>query len=315
MDGEADDGIEPGGPVRTVEAGGIDDERFLAVLHETVRILEDEQVPHVLMGGLAVAALARPRWTHDIDIFLRLDDARRAMTALGEAGYETETTDHLWLYKATKDDVLVDLIFRSEGNIYFDDDMEARAVETDFKGERVRVMPPEDLIVTKAAAHQEDGGYHWFDAMSLLGTCDLDWDYLLHRSRHAVRRMLSLLLYAQSSDIAVPDAVIDRFYAKVFGAVPDTAGGGADDGSVVASERGHDAEDRRSRLLSDDRVADLDVGVEVYGETILLTGEVPTEERRTTIGAVADELWPQHRIDNRVALRRPTGGGGVEDLS
>jgi hypothetical protein len=38
--------------------------------------------------------------------------------------------------------------------------------------------------------------------------CELDWDYLLKRARRGPRRVLGLLLYAQSLDLLVPDKAI-----------------------------------------------------------------------------------------------------------
>jgi hypothetical protein len=36
----------------------------------------------------------------------------------------------------------------------------------------------------------------------------IDWNYLIHRARHGAKRILSLLVFAQSNDLPVPaDAV------------------------------------------------------------------------------------------------------------
>lgn len=209
--------VEAGGPVRTVDAGGADIDTFRGVLRESVDLLETAGIPHVIMGGLAVAALARPRWTHDIDVFLRPDDAIRALELLEQHGFLTEQSDPLWLFKAVKDDVLVDLIFRSSGDIYFDDSMQQRSVDVTFQGQSIRVIPPEDLLVLKVCAHREEGGYHWWDALALVASAQIDWDYLVDRSRPAVRRVLSLLLYADGSDIAVPRWAIETLWGRIYG--------------------------------------------------------------------------------------------------
>lgn len=302
--------LTPGGPVRTVDAGGVDEAAFLSVLRTTIDALEEADVPHLLMGGLAVAALGRPRWTHDIDIFVRPDDAQRALAVLEERGFETEETDPLWLFKAIRDDIVVDIIFRSEGQIYLEDEMLQRAIETTFRGERVCVIPPEDLILIKASAHKEEGGYHWFDALALLTRPGLDWDYLVRRSRRAVRRVLSLLLYAQSSDIAVPRAVVHQLIAQA-----DLA----DDGEPVSRPVTPRtprvaAEDLRERLEHDPRVGDLDVRLAIHGDTVLLTGEVTTEERSRLLGQVVEELAPGLRVDNRTTVRRMREPNSAEEV-
>jgi len=301
--------VEAGGPVRTVDAGGMDLERFRAVLREAVDLLEAAAIPHVIMGGIAVAALARPRWTHDIDVFLRPDDAKRALALLAENGFETEETDPVWLFKAIKDDVLVDLIFRSAGAIYFDDAMAERAIETTFQGERIRVAPPEDLLVIKVAAHKEEGGYHWFDALALLSVCPIDWNHLIARSRHAVRRVLSLLVYADGSDIAVPGWAIDALWQQVYGEADPTVASIDRAGSSGAGERAHHA------LRDDPRTSDLDIEVQVHADRVVLMGEVATVDRRAELDRVAAELLPGMTVDNRTRVQRVDGQPTVEELA
>lgn len=182
-----------------------DDEEFLAALDDTVEALEGEGVPYLLMGGIASACMGRPRWTHDIDLFVKPTDAHRVLDALRAAGFETEETFPDWLFKASKHGQLIDIIFRSTGDIYVDDEMLARAELREFMGRRLRIIAPEDLLVIKALVHGEHMPRHWHDAIALLAHCqELDWDYLLKRARKGVRRVLSLLLYAQSNDLVVP---------------------------------------------------------------------------------------------------------------
>jgi predicted nucleotidyltransferase len=182
-----------------------DEQEFLAALDETVDALEGESIPYLLMGGIASACMGRPRWTHDIDLFVKPPDARRVLEALAAAGFETEETFPDWLFKASKHGQLIDIIFRSTGDIYVDDEMLERARLREFMGRQLRIIPPEDLLVIKAVVHGEHMPRHWYDALALLAHCqELDWDYLLKRARKGVRRVLSLLLYAQSNDLVVP---------------------------------------------------------------------------------------------------------------
>jgi hypothetical protein len=165
----------------------------------------------VFMGGLASAALGRPRWTHDIDVFVRPEDARRTLAILEGAGFRTQETDPEWLFKALKDDVLVDVIFLSDGRVVLDREMARRARWADVEGIRLPVISAEDLIVIKALVHKERSPRHWFDALALLRREDLDWDYLLDRARrYNPLRVLSLLYYARSSDQVVPADAIRR---------------------------------------------------------------------------------------------------------
>jgi len=53
----------------------------------------------------------------------------------------------------------------------------------------------------------------------VLASRELDWPYLVERARRGPRRILSLLLYAQSIDLAVPDRVIEELWTTTLGGV------------------------------------------------------------------------------------------------
>jgi hypothetical protein len=211
--------MAPGTNFREAEQGesAAIDELFPLVLAETIEVLDQEGVPYVFMGGIGAATHGRPRWTHDIDVFVRPEDAGRALRALGEAGFRTEQTYPDWLYKGFKHDVMVDVIFKSLGGILLDEEMLSRAQEEPFMGTRARVMAPEDLLVIKAVVHDEHMPRHWHDALAIISRCDLDWDYVVRRARrHGARRVLSLLLYAQSNDLVVPAGPVRALFDAVF---------------------------------------------------------------------------------------------------
>src|SRR6266540_1126642 len=128
------------------EGREVTEEVTLRVLGEAEEALEREGIPHMLMGGLASSAHGRPRWTNDIDVLVRPADSGRALQALGNAGFETQETDPFWLYKGVKDGVLVDVIFRSTGDIYLDDEMLAHARPVDLSGVRVCMVSPDELV-------------------------------------------------------------------------------------------------------------------------------------------------------------------------
>src|SRR4051812_37960278 len=98
-------------------------DRFNKTLFDTVDSLVTEGVDYALIGGVAASGLGRPRPTHDIDVFVRPEDAEGALESLARYGFKTEKTDPMWLFKAWKNDILVDIIFKSSGDIYFDEEM------------------------------------------------------------------------------------------------------------------------------------------------------------------------------------------------
>jgi predicted nucleotidyltransferase len=193
----------------------VDDDVFASVLRETVEALEKTGIPYAIVGGLATYGFGRPRTTCDIDLFVLPRDAERVLSELAERGFQTERTDEKWIYKAFKSHVQVDIIFMTAG-FYFDDEMARRSVEAEAWGTRVRFIPPEDLVVIKAKCATESAARHWHDALAVLASCSLDWEYLLRRAGRAERRVLSLLLYAQSNDVHVPASVIKSMFGKIF---------------------------------------------------------------------------------------------------
>ena len=186
------------------------------MLRQAIETVEKAGFSFLVLGGLASSLVGRPRWTHDIDFLVRPDDARQVLEALGAAGFTTEETDPVWIFKAFKDEVMVDIIFMVTGGIYLDDDMRRHSIERDYDGLKLRIPSAEDQVVIKAIVHREETSRHWFDALAVLGRADLDWEYLLHRARVGARRVLALLIYAQSADILVPSWVIRRLYQEVY---------------------------------------------------------------------------------------------------
>ena len=130
-------------------------ESFLSTLVMVGDALATAGIPHALVGGLASSLRGRPRWTEDIDVLVAPVDADAALETLGKAGFETERTNPYWIYKATRGEVVVDLIFALKGGIYFDDEMASRSTTELVGGRPVRVVAPEDLVVMKAIAHDE----------------------------------------------------------------------------------------------------------------------------------------------------------------
>lgn len=183
-------------------------EELVRCLGDVIESVTSLGVPYVVVGGIASSVLGRPRFTHDIDLLVRPEDARAILRELRRRGFETEERAPHWLFKAHRDGVETDLIFRSTGDIYLDDDVLAHAVEGTFAGHRIPLMSREDLIVSKALAHQEHSPRHWHDALALIAADELDWDYLLRRARRGPKRMASLLLYAQSNDLVVSEQAL-----------------------------------------------------------------------------------------------------------
>src|ERR1041384_5993466 len=124
-------------------------EQLLETLKRSSAALRDAGVPFVLGGGVAIWARGGPETEHDLDYFVKPDDAERRVQAPAAAGFRPEKPPEGWLYKAWDDHVLVDLIFDPTG-VTVDDAFIEGAQETEGYAARMRVLRPEDGLVTQA---------------------------------------------------------------------------------------------------------------------------------------------------------------------
>jgi hypothetical protein len=196
---------------------GVNEQDFVDAFSTAAAALEGAGVPYLFMGGIASIVHGRTSWTHDLDVFIRRADEPGAVQALVAAGYRVDPTPSSWLTKLWMGDVFLDMIYSSTGPVELDDAMLERGERAEVWGQKVPVLGPEDLVVTKALAHGEETAHYWWDALAIIAKRELDWEYLLMRARRGPRRTLSLLLYAQSVDLAVPDHVIRRLAAVTLG--------------------------------------------------------------------------------------------------
>jgi predicted nucleotidyltransferase len=153
-------------------------ERLLETLKRAAAALREAGVPFVLGGGIAIWARGGPETEHDLDFFLKPEDAERALEALAQAGFRPEKPPEDWLYKAWHGDVMVDLIFEPTG-VTVDDEFLDRALEMEVHALRMRVMEPHDVLATKLLAMRE----HEVDYDSVLEVArtvreQIDWDEL-----------------------------------------------------------------------------------------------------------------------------------------
>lgn len=188
------------------------------VLEETLSLLSDGDISHLVIGGIASAAMLSQGWSapcSDIDLLIREQDNDRALDTLAGAGFSVERADRTWIYKAAKPDVTVDLIWRSRGDIRLDDEMLANSSELRFFGVPVRVPGPEDLLLIKSIA-DVDGASHFEECLRMLGRLRFDWEYLIERAEGSVAlRLVALMTYAVSEGIWVPPQSLDRLWAKL----------------------------------------------------------------------------------------------------
>jgi hypothetical protein len=160
-------------------------DRILDALKKSTGALRDAQIPFALAGGIAAWARGGPPREHDLDYFVKPEDADRALAALAEAGMRPEKPPEGWLYKAYDGDVMIDLIFEPASGPVTQEELD-RAEEMEVQATRMRVLAPTDVLVTKLLALKEhDVDYDSVLEISRALREQIDWDDVRARSDHS----------------------------------------------------------------------------------------------------------------------------------
>lgn len=145
-------------------------------------------IPFMLGGGFALASFTgRWRDTKDIDLYINPQDRGRAVAALDAAGFsdyfERLPYDRKWIYRSVRADVIVDVIWSmANQRAQVDDLWFRRSGSLRIRGQKLRVLPPEEFIWCKLYILQRDH-CDWTDVFNLLYAIgpEIDWDHLLGR--------------------------------------------------------------------------------------------------------------------------------------
>ena len=132
-------------------SSGVSFDQLMQSLKKAAAALREAEVEFMLGGGLGSAARGGPESDHDVDLFLRQEDADRALAVLEQAGFRPERPPEGWLYKAWDGDVFVDLIFSTAAGEITDEHFE-RAECFEVYAVPMLVQAPEDLLVMKLLA-------------------------------------------------------------------------------------------------------------------------------------------------------------------
>jgi hypothetical protein len=155
---------------------------LLDTMKRASAVLREAEVEFMLGGGLAIWARGGPPTDHDVDFYVREEDADRGLAALVEAGLRAELPPEEWLYKAYDGPVLVDLVFRPAGGPIEDEHFD-RATKMEVGAQTILVASIDDVLTTKllAITEQEPDFGPVLELARALRE-QIDWDFVRSRS-------------------------------------------------------------------------------------------------------------------------------------
>ncbi|MDB6057907.1 MAG: hypothetical protein JWO95_1751 [Verrucomicrobiales bacterium] len=171
-----------------------------AICKRAIDALRAEKVDFLLGGAYGLALYTgRLRDTKDADFFILPEHAPRAAAALARAGFQDYhpklAYDRRWIYRSTMDDFIVDLIFRmANRRSDIDEVWFQRAHDVSIHGDKLKVIPPEEMLWQKSYVMQRDR-CDWPDVINILYVSGhlLDWEHLINRAREDEALIFGLL--------------------------------------------------------------------------------------------------------------------------
>lgn len=172
------------------------------IYRQVIELIHHEHLPVLLGGGFALAAYT-DRWrnTRDLDLYMQPECARLLAERLLTHGfadyYQREPYDRSWIFRSSRDGVMIDLIWGSPGTI---STVTAEWIESAatlwLRGLPCRIITCEDLIWAKLYVMQRLR-CDWPDLVNVLYRRSerLDWGYLQRRigaDRDLLLAMLAL---------------------------------------------------------------------------------------------------------------------------
>jgi len=194
-----------------------------------LRALERAGVPVLVGGAFAFTHYTgMARDTKDLDLFLRREDVHAALAALGDEAFATSVPFPHWLAKAQLEALSIDIIFASGNGLgRVDDDWFQYASDANLYGERVKIVPPEELLCSKAFVMERER-YDGADVAHLLRAqaMTLDWERILRRVNSHVPVLLShvilfLYIYSDGSD-RIPPGLLEDLQRRSAAALAET---------------------------------------------------------------------------------------------
>lgn len=161
-------------------------ERPEELLLQIVKILDKLEIPYIITGGFAVAVLAKPRFTADIDIVVKIElkntsKLARELLAIDKDVYVSQEA----MRDAIQNDGEFNFIHPQTGLKVdfwvkrYPFEQFKRSIVKKINGQKVNFISPEDLILSKLIWYKEgQGAKQLEDIRSILKIAKPDLDYI-----------------------------------------------------------------------------------------------------------------------------------------
>lgn len=152
-------------------------ELYKSVLHRA----RERGIPFAVGGGLAAMTYAGQwRDTKDLDLYILKRDCEALRGLLAELGlrdyYEKQAYDRKWIYRAYKEDTIIDLMWAMANQRAQVDESWMAGPQVEVEGERFRLLAPEEALWSKLYVLQRERS-DWPDTLNLLYGVGPDLDF------------------------------------------------------------------------------------------------------------------------------------------
>jgi Nucleotidyl transferase of unknown function (DUF2204) len=191
------------------------------IYRKVIREARESGIPFAFGGAFATAVYTGEFMnTKDFDFYILPVDRDRMVQAISRAGlddyYDQRSYDRSWIYRASRDEIIVDAIWAMANHrTDVDEGWLIRGPAVEIRGEKLRAIPVEELIWSKLYVLQRERS-DWGDVFKLLDARlrEIDWDRLLAQLGDDTRLFAGALavygwLAPDRADV-IPDSVWQR---------------------------------------------------------------------------------------------------------
>jgi hypothetical protein len=170
------------------------------VFGKVIALAKQRGTPFSVSGGFATSFYSAAwRNTKDLDFCVLPRDRDRMVEITRDAGledlYDKKPYDRAWIYRATTNGIIVDIIWQlANGYAEVDEDWLRFGPEVNVYGETMRLVPPEELILSKIHVVQRER-CDFPDILNVLyaSGSQIDWTCLLERLEGEERLLASVV--------------------------------------------------------------------------------------------------------------------------